>query len=222
MSSSGAIVELLSGRLSSDGATWLREALGEVERNREALAPRWSGAARRLGRAPLAVTDAEAATLRAGGAFVPEGWGADECGRVLLLLAAMGAIPAAEQVAVVEEIYRTGEIRERQAVLRSLAHLPEPERFVSLAVESVRANVLSELEAIACENPFPARHFPEAAFNQLVLKSIFNGISLRRIAGLPARRGPELVRMVTAYASERRAAGRPVPDDVSLVLDGGS
>jgi hypothetical protein len=28
--------------------------------------------------------------------------------------------------------------------------------------------------------------------------------------------------MVAAYASERRAAGRPVPEDVALVLQGGS
>ena len=81
---------------------------------------------------------------------------------------------------------------------------------------------MPELEAIACENPFPARHFEELAFNQLVMKSLFNGISLSRIEGLPARRSAELLRMVAAYASERRAAGRVVPEDVSYLLDGGS
>jgi hypothetical protein len=163
------------------------------------------------------------ASLRGGGApFVPEGWGADECGRALLLLARLGAGPTSGHEALVEDLYRTGETRERQALLRVLAHLPEPERFVGLAVEAVRANVLPELEAIACENPFPARHFPEAAFNQLVLKSLFNGISLRRIEGLAGRRSLELVRMVSGYASERRAAGRTVPEDVAFVLDGGS
>jgi hypothetical protein len=175
-----------------------------------------------LGREVLALTESQRKALIAAGAFVPDGWGADECGRAILLLAGLAAVPATEQVALVEELYRTGEIRERQAVLRVLAYLPEPARFVPLAIESVRANVLSELEAIACENPFPSRHFPEGAFNQLVLKSLFNGISLRRIDGLGERRAPELVRMVTAYASERRAAGRVVPDDVTLVLDGGS
>jgi hypothetical protein len=139
-----------------------------------------------------------------------------------LLVTALAGRPAGEHVAVVEDLYRTGETRERQALLRVLAYLPDPARFTALAVDSVRANVLPELEAIACENPFPVRHFDELAFNQLVMKSLFNGISLRRIEGLVERRSAELRRMVSGYASERRAAGRPVPDDVGYVLDGGT
>jgi hypothetical protein len=221
--SAGAIAELLSGRVSPDAAAWFGQALADVASVREALYPRWSGAGRRLGRATLALTAAEEGRLLSARApFVPLGWGADELGRALLLLAGIGLAPAGEQGEVVDELYRTGEIRERQAVLRVLAYLPGPERFTALAVDSVRANVLSELEAIACENPFPQRHFPEPAFNQLVLKCLFNGIALARIQGLAARRGPELVRMVAAYASERRAAGRHVPEDVTLVLDGGA
>jgi hypothetical protein len=213
---------LLSGRVSSEAAAWLGQALKDVSEP-DRLVPRWSGAGRRLGKGALALSDAEVGQLRAAGApFIPQRWGADECGRALLLVTALGTLPAAGHPALVEELYRTGETRERQALLRSLAYLPDPARFTALAIESVRANVLSELEAIACENSFPARHFPEAAFNQLVLKSLFNGIALRRIEGLDRRRAPELVRMVAAYASERRAAGRVVPDDVALVLQGGS
>ena len=43
--------------------------------------------------------------------------------------------------------------------------------------------------AIACDNPFPARHFAPASFNQMVLKAIFNGIPVSGIVG-------ELVRIV--------------------------
>jgi hypothetical protein len=221
--SSGPIVEVLSARLLPAAASWLAEALAEVSRSGEALARRWSGAGRRLGKNPVALAPDESERLRAAGAApLPDGWGADECGRVLLLLAALTGMPAESHEAVVEDLYRTGETRERQALLRGLAYLPRPERFVTMAVEAVRANVLPELEALACENPFPARHFPEPAFNQLVMKSLFNGVSLRRIVGIEARRAPELARMVTAYASERRAAGRTVPDDVAFVLEGGA
>jgi len=220
--SAGPIADLLSGLVTPEAAAWLAQALTDVSQP-DRLIPRWSGAGRRLGKGVLALTEAEVAQLRAGGApFIPRGWGADECGRALLLLAALGELPAAEHPALVEELYRTGETRERQALLRVLAYLPDPARFTALAVDSVRANVLSELEAIACENPFPGRYFPEPAFNQLVMKSLFNGIGLQRIEGLESRRAPELVRMVAAYASERRAAGRVVPDDVALVLQGGS
>ena len=217
----GPIADLLAGRVPPDAAAWLAAALDDVKEP-DRLAPRWSGAGRRLGKGALALDAAEVQRLREGGApFVPQGWGADECGRALLLVRALEAVPPEQHPALVEDLYRTGETRERQAVLRVLAYLPEPARFTAIAVEAVRANVVPELEAIACENPFPARHFEELAFNQLVMKSLFNGIALRRIEGLPQRRSAELRRMVANYASERRAAGRVVPDDVTLVLEEG-
>jgi hypothetical protein len=76
------------------------------------------------------------------------------------------------------------------------------------------------LEALVCENPFPARFMPDLAFNQLIMKAIFNGLSLRRVLGLAERNNAELRRMVEGYASERRAAGRPVPEDVDFSLGG--
>jgi hypothetical protein len=219
--SAGPIADLLGGRISPEAAAWLAAALEDVKQP-GALVPRWSGAGRRLGKGKLALTAADADRLRtAGAAFVPQGWGCDECGRALLLVVALQSVPVDEQPALIEDLYRTGETGERQALLRVLAYLPEPARFTATAVEAVRANVVPELEAIACENPFPARHFTELAFNQLVMKSLFNGISLRRIEGLAGRRSAELRRMVANYASERRAAGRAVPDDVSFVLEEG-
>jgi hypothetical protein len=139
---------------------------------------------------------------------------------VLLLLAGAGATPAAALPGAVDELFRTGELREQQALLRALAYLPEPGRFVEIAAEAVRLNVLTVLEALACDNPFPAAHMPELAFNQMIMKAIFNDLPLRRVVGLSGRLGPELRRMVSAYADERRAAGRPVPADVDLVLGG--
>lgn len=215
------VVDLLCGRLAPEAAVWLRDGLARA--GTDELAARWSGAARRLGKASLRLTAAEIEELRRGGApFLPQGWGADECGRALLLVAALEQRPAAAHPTLVGELYRTGEIRERQAVLRALAGLPDPGRFSALAIDAVRANVLSEIEAIACENPYPARHFPEEGFNQMVLKCLFNGIGLRRIVGLDARRTPELARMVAALVAERRAAGRAVPEDAALVLQGGA
>ena len=63
-------------------------------------------------------------------------------------------------------------------------------------------------EAIACENPFPARYFPELNFNQMVLKALFNGVALARIVGLRRRRNPELARMA-ARLRRRTARRRP-------------
>jgi hypothetical protein len=77
--------------------------------------------------------------------------------------------------------------------------------------------VLTVFEAIACDNAYPAKYFPDAAFFQMVLKALFVGAPLGKVVGLRERTTDELARMVDAYASERRAAGRPVPDDAKLV-----
>jgi hypothetical protein len=147
----------------------------------------------------------------------PNASGADECGRAALVLAAVGSLDAGEHVELVRDLVRRGEVRERQAVLRVLAALPIPERFVDLAVDACRTNVQSVFEAIACDNAFPARHFPQPALNQMVLKALFVGAPVARIVGLEPRITDELVRMVEAYASERRAAGREVPEDAKLI-----
>ena len=118
----------------------------------------------------------------------------------------------------VEALFRGGDLREQQAVARCLAHLPGPERFVPLAIEIVRTNAAALLEAIACRNTFPAAHLSDAAFNQMVVKCLFTGLPLAQIVGLDRRRSPELERMVAAFASERRAAGRPVPPDAACLM----
>jgi hypothetical protein len=99
--------------------------------------------------------------------------------------------------------------------------LPEPERVVALGVEACRSSIQPVFEAIACENPFPARHFPEPNFNQMVLKALFTGVPLARILGLQDRVTAELERMARDFASERRAAGRPVPADIGRLIGAG-
>jgi hypothetical protein len=73
--------------------------------------------------------------------------------------------------------------------------------------------------AIACDNPYPAALFPSLNFNQLVLKVIFNELPLSRVMGYQERITPELQRMARDFGDERRAAGRAVPDDLSLLLN---
>jgi hypothetical protein len=190
---------------------WLDEQLaaaGDPAR----FAPAFAAAGRRLGRTPIGEDDAAAIT--AAGLRWPV-TGVDECGRAALVLAAIAALPGDRHVGFVRDLVRRGEIRERQAVLRVLAALPEPARFVDVAVDACRSNVETVFAAIACDNDYPARHFAARAFDQMVLKALFVGAPVARIAGLAARTTPELVRMVDAYASERRAAGRPVPEDVA-------
>jgi hypothetical protein len=138
--------------------------------------------------------------------------------RLWLTLAALSATPAAEQPGLVLRIYEAGEIGEQESVLRTLGLLPEPVRFVETGIQGCRTNARRVFEAIACDNPFPAAHFPELNFNQLVMKAVFIEAPVARIEGLALRRTPELLRMARDYASERRAAGRLVPPDVDLIV----
>ena len=207
----------LTSRLPEEAASWFRQALHKVRAKGEATDAfliMWSGAGRRLGQAPVGAPSDDEKRLP----FFPMGWGADEFGRTLLLQAALGARLPEAHAALINELFVTGDLRERQAVLRALPYLPAPERFVAVGVEAVRNSAVPVLEAIACENAYPARHFSEEAFNQLVLKCLFCEVSLARVVDLARRVTPELRRMVEDYASERRAAGRPVPGDIALVL----
>jgi hypothetical protein len=134
-----------------------------------------------------------------------------ETGRVALLVAVKA------DAALVRELYRRGDVGERQAVLRALPVLDDA-GHVDTAIDACRTNVQTVFEAIACDNAYPAKYFADAAYFQMVLKALFIGAPVGRIVGLDARTTDELVRMVEAYASERRAAGRPVPDDAKLVM----
>jgi hypothetical protein len=220
----GTLARLLTAR--EGPAAWLDGAMTEAGLRAPPFdAARFfsafASAARRLGKGPVALTGEERRALPRDGVDWPlDGWGVDELGRAALLLEAFRALAPEAAAPLLGDCYGRGDNRERQAVLRVLPLLPDARRFVALAVEACRSSVQTVFEAIACENPFPARELADGSFHQMVLKSMFNGIALRRIVGLERRRGPELARMATDYAAERRAAGRSIPADIDLVLSG--
>lgn len=198
-------------------APWLAEATLDGARpfDRTAFEIAFAGAGRRFGTRPLGpgatIADARGRT------WSVSGWGIDEAARAALVLTIVAATPAADRFAWVDGLYRAGALRERTALLRVLAALPEPAAFLPLALDACRASTQPVFEAIACENPYPAAHFSESSFNQLALKAVFTGVALTRILDLESRRTAELARMAADYAAERRAAGRPVPADLSLL-----
>jgi hypothetical protein len=215
--------ELVERRTAPASIEWLARTCAAIggAPSRGGLLEDFTAATRRLGRARLEPTEEEIARLAGAGVGWPIGtWGADELGRVALLVAAASHWPETVLEALVEECYRQGDGAERQAVLRALPLLPAPERFLEIAVDACRSHIQPLFEAIACENPYAALHFPELNFNQMVLKALFTGVALSRILGLEGRLTPELSRMAADYASERRAAGRSVPQDIAMVTEG--
>jgi hypothetical protein len=213
--------ELARRRASSTGQDWFEGAVAATDPrfDRAAFLHAFTAAARRLGKGVVTLHSEEVAGLgELGVTCPPTGWGLDELGRVALLLRAAASLPAGELGALVDECYAQGDSRERQAVLRAVPLLPDPERYLALAVEACRSSIQPLFEAIACENTYPAEHFPGLNFNQLVLKALFTGVAVERIVGLEGRVTPELRRMAADYANERRAAGRSVPSDIGRLL----
>jgi hypothetical protein len=144
-------------------------------------------------------------------------WTLEDAGRLLCLFERHAAIAdGVEFVADVTACFEQGDAREQASWLRGAALLPGPERFLPVVIDACRTNILTVFEAVACENPYPAMHFPELNFNQMILKALFNGVALARVVGLETRANPTLARMASDYADERRAAGRPVPADLPL------
>ncbi len=162
--------------------------------------------ARKVGDAPLPVADLEA-----------EGWTARDAARASVILRVFERAGLEAAVTAYGQWLRRGEQGEQESLLRMLPLLPEPERLVPHAVEACRTNSEVVFRAIACGNPFPAAHFPDDNFNQLVLKAVFMGVPVGEIDGLSGRVTAELLRMADDFAAERTAAGRPVPTDIGLL-----
>jgi hypothetical protein len=208
-------LELIANRASGSAYEWLLARHEQLDSDNFAAV--YAGVGRRLGPAPVLPSADELARLALASVPAPVGWPLSAVARAALLSELCRQLAPDAQLQLLAAQFKTGDNAERAALLKSLPLLPGPERFVEIAIEACRSSVQSIFEAIACENPYPARYFPEPNFNQLVLKAFFSEIAVQRILGLHERRSAELVRMAHAYASERRAAGRSVPPDLKVV-----
>ncbi len=118
----------------------------------------------------------------------------------------------------VEKCYYYGDNNEQIAVLQSLFLLPNCSRFVSLALDTIRTNVMTVFTGLACENPFPAICLDEHSFNNVVLKALFSEVPLGAILGLKQRHNGSLADMIHDWMDEREAARRPIPTDIWRIL----
>ena len=196
------LVGMLREHLDSRAASWLDDALAAVGSDTSAIRTRFPAAARKVGSASLDVRDHD------GG----EPWSADEAARASLL-AALGTRVTEE----IDDLYRYGDAAERRAILRSLHLLPVGDVATRLVLDALRTN--DERLVAASMGPFAIDHLDDSSLRQAVLKCVFMGLPLARIPDLETRADAELARMLAAYAHERVAAGRDVPNDVWPWID---
>jgi hypothetical protein len=213
-----ALEKRLRLRLDDTQTRWFDDALQRTTTGAaDDLLRAYTDASRHLGRTPLRADDTAAEAPAEPRVDPVAHWTLEDAGRLLLLLTRSGSARDKDRCSSeISACYEQGDSREQQSWLRAVAFLPDPQRYLPLVIDTCRTNILPLFEAVACENPYPARYFPERNFNQMVLKAMFNGIALARIHGLADRANPELARMAQDYAAERRAAGRSVPADIAL------
>jgi hypothetical protein len=209
--------QLLAARLDAKAAGWLAGQLAKLQVfAKKDFFLAFSVAPRLVGREALAPTQAELAQadrLRPG--FQPGQWSLAQTVRTRLLLA-MPTTSEAEYLALLDQLFTTAEVNELVALYAALPLLAFPAAHASRAAEGVRTNMAVVFAAVALNNPYPAEHLDENAWNQLFLKAVFTGQPLAQVQGIKARANATLAKICSDYAHERWAAHREVTPELWL------
>ncbi|QBQ99136.1 EboA domain-containing protein [Paraburkholderia pallida] len=211
----------LHRRLSPDALDFFHAASAEISggasaRRRAQLFALASRHARSS--AALALDAGELRALHAAGCVCfPTRWSELDALRIALLLASPDLLDASFALAY-EHAFCFADHGEACALYRALPLLPDGGRFVARAGEGCRSNMRTVFEAVACDSPYPATHFDDVSWRQLVIKAVFIDVPLWRIVGLDARLSADLARMALDLVDERRSAGRSVPPQIWLCL----
>lgn len=219
MSSTSDVRDLLrrwiAARVDTNALSWLDTQLQNVATgDKQALFLGFGLAPRKVGKAPLNLSESEIAAARdAVTGWNPIGWTVDQTARTALLLAWPASDPAALQAGL-DPLFTSAEINELIALYQALPLLPFPESLKARCADGIRTNIRGVFSAIAHHNPYPAKWLDEAAWNQLVLKALFVDLALDPIQGLDDRRNATLTEILLDYAEERTAAGRTISPEL--------
>jgi hypothetical protein len=215
------LLSWLERRLDPEAAAWLRAqcallAEGAPDRVLHLAfgqAPRKTGQAGRQLLAADAREQAEAFAVHPG--WDLREWTVDQAARAALLLALPSSEKSARETGASEKtvkavlaLFQTADLGEHVALVRALFLMPDAADLIHIAREGIRSNMGDVFRAVSQRNPYPAEHFDEIAWNQMVAKCVFTDLPLRSIHGLDRRANQALARMLLDLAQERRAAGR--------------
>lgn len=112
-----------------------------------------------------------------------------------------------DKVANIIQVADTGELA---TFLKFLILLPNPEKYKNTAVDALRTNISTVFNAIAYNNPYPAKYFNDQQWNQMYLKTAFMQGDLNAISDIDERANKDLTRIISDYAHERWAASRDI------------
>ncbi|SDE24647.1 hypothetical protein SAMN04487996_104153 [Dyadobacter soli] len=210
------IWEIVASNTSAGEAEWLQQKSASAPgvTTPFELMTAFVAAPRFLAKKIIHTTDTEKAALNL---EIPglsvEGWSLVRLSRVWLLTQ-LDPSDKDEYVKNIETLFDTAEMNELVALYSALPLLSYPDQWLFRATDAVRSNMGFVFDAIALHNPYPEKHFSELAWNQLVLKTIFNDKPIHFIEGLENRTNEKLAVTLSDFAHERWAAGRSVPAQV--------
>lgn len=206
---SAKIFTYLAPYLTYQESDWL---LSKKDSNTKDLALAFVVCNRKIDKSPIAVSE----LLRS----IDSNWSLESLSKdalaraFLLSLLSEKSNSDEEYLKWMNDLFETAEVNEAIALIQFLGIAKNPKLLLHRAKDAVRSNVGTVFDAIAFHNPYPFHFFDEAAWNQLVLKCIFNDKPIHLIVGLEARRNKALAETLSDFAHERWAAGRRVPSQV--------
>jgi hypothetical protein len=202
---------IIRENLSQETWGWLQEKASSIrEGNVGQLNLAFAAMPRKTGKKTISIssiTENNLREIRTG--LTINNWTIDRLCRVWLLLQVDHQDEKAYQTHI-ENLFSGAEMNELVALYSALPVLAFPENWKMRCAEGIRSNIAFVLESIMCDNPYPAAYLDEPAWNQLVLKAFFTEKPVHRIIGLDERANANLARILSDYAHERWAAGRPV------------
>lgn len=188
---------------------WIREGARAIASEPARIAELFPAAGREVGRDPLEPVGDPLGVVH--GTL-------DDRAREELLRALLATLPPTAAGSAVEELYRYGDDAERRGVLRGLSAadpMSEPLRRAGLGLVADALRTNDPRLVAAAMGPFAGRHLDQHTWRHGVLKVLFMGLPLEVVAELDRRADGELARMAAALVAERRAASRPITDDMS-------
>ena len=202
--------KILQRNINTEAWNWLNDKVAQfsVNKNTSAFYMAFTAVSRYTGKATLNLTefDLEQVSKIMNG-FNISGYTADRLSRVWLLLH-WDSKNKETYIKAISQLFKAAEMNELVALYGSLPVLAYPEEWVVQCSEGIRSNIGTVLEAIMCDNPYPAEYLNEPAWNQLVLKAFFTEKPIEKIIGLEDRANKALAYTLSDYAHERWSANR--------------
>ena len=203
------IEQIIQKQVGIDSWKWLKEKVSGLG-NTSQFNLAFAAIPRKVGKGKISLTEDQVKAvhqLRPGLSI--ENWTIDRLCRVWLLMH-LNASEKEEYTRIIESLFLTADMNEQVALYSALPVLAYPGHWQKRCAEGIRSNIGDVLQAIMCNNPYPAEQLPQAAWNQLVLKAFFTEKPVQQIIGLDERANEELAHILSDYAHERWAAHRPV------------